>query len=162
MSVFVSDEQARPVDLGDLVALAEHVLHEERVPGDMELSLLLVDEEHIAALNERHLGGDGPTDVLAFPIDAPGETLEGVPAVLGDVVLCPAVAERQADELGREADEELRMLTVHGILHLLGMDHADRSEEREMFGRTAELLGSFRRGTATGSDGGPAGGTEPS
>ncbi len=154
MSVFVADEQSRPVDIEELSALAEHVLREQRVPEDMELSLLLVDEEHMARLNEEHLDGAGPTDVLAFPIDAPGETPEGVPAMLGDVVLCPAVAERQAPD---GAAAELRMLTVHGILHLLGMDHADPGEEREMFGRTDELLASF--GAASSGGGTGAGGT---
>lgn len=155
MSVFVADEQSLPVDVDDLAALARHVMREQRVPEDMELSLLLVDEDHIAALNEEHLDAHGPTDVLAFPIDAPGETPDGVPAVLGDVVLCPAVAGRQAAEAGHGADDELRMLTVHGILHLLGMDHADPTEEREMFGRTDELLASYRAGGPSG-DGGTA------
>jgi hypothetical protein len=95
--VFVADEQDRPVDTDDLVALTQHVLTSQRVPEDMQVSVLLVDEDTITALNEQHLDGHGPTDVLAFPLDEPGETPTGVPAVLGDVVLCPAVAARQAD-----------------------------------------------------------------
>lgn len=144
MTVFVADEQDRPVDTDDLFALAQHVLTSQRVPEDMQVSLLLVDEETIAALNEQHLDGDGPTDVLAFPLDEPGETPSGVPAVLGDVVLCPTVAQRQADRAGHTPAEELRMLAVHGLLHLLGMDHADREEERRMFGLTDELLAAYR------------------
>lgn len=144
MTVFVADEQDRPVDTDDLVALTEHVLDRRRVPRDMQVSVLLVDEPTIAALNEQHLDGDGPTDVLAFPIDMPGETPPGVPSVLGDVVLCPAVAEEQAERAGHATDDELRMLTVHGLLHLLGMDHADPRSEREMFGLTDELLTSYR------------------
>lgn len=144
MAVFVADEQDRPVDGEDLVTLARHVLRESRVPPDMDLSLMLVDEEAITALNAHHLGKTEPTDVLAFPIDEPGETPPGVPAVLGDVVLCPAVAERQAVRGGRDVREELRVLTIHGILHVLGMDHADPDDEREMFALTERLLDSFR------------------
>lgn len=144
MTVFVADEQGSTVDTDDLVALVEHVLEDRGVPRDMQVSVLLVDEATIAALNEQHLDGDGPTDVLAFPIDMPGETPPGVPAILGDVVLCPAVAAEQAAHAGQSPDEELRMLTVHGLLHLLGMDHADTAGEREMFGLTDELLESYR------------------
>ncbi|MDP8961194.1 MAG: rRNA maturation RNase YbeY [Actinomycetota bacterium] len=145
MAVFVADEQDRPVDADDLASLAGHVLRERRVPPDMELSLLLVDEEAITALNAHHMGKSEPTDVLAFPIDEPGETPPGVPAVLGDVVLCPVVAERQAVGSGHEVREELRILVIHGILHVLGMDHAVPDDEREMFALTERLLDSFRR-----------------
>jgi probable rRNA maturation factor len=143
VAVFLADEQGVPVDADDLVALAQHVLRERRVPGDMELALLLVDETTIAGLNAQHMGKDGPTDVLAFPIDAPGESPPDAPAILGDVVLCPAVAHEQASGFGRTPDDEVRLLAVHGILHLLGMDHADPEEERAMFGLTDELLASY-------------------
>jgi probable rRNA maturation factor len=148
VAVFVADEQEEPVDVDDLADLARHVLNERRVPPDMEVSLLLVDEGSIARLNEVHLGGSGPTDVLAFPIDEPGETASDVPAILGDVVLCPAVATAQAAAAGHSAGEELRLLTVHGLLHLLGMDHAEPAEEREMTGATDELLRSYREQAA--------------
>jgi probable rRNA maturation factor len=143
MAIFLADEQDLEVDGDDLVALAAHVVEQQRVPADMELSLLLVDRDTIAGLNEAHLGKPGPTDVLAFPIDNPGESPPDVPAILGDVVLCPAVAYEQAARLDRTPHEELRLLTVHGILHLLGMDHADPEEEREMFGLTDRLLASY-------------------
>jgi probable rRNA maturation factor len=143
MAIFLADEQDLEVDGDDLVALAAHVVEQQRVPADMELSLLLVDRDTIAGLNEAHLGKPGPTDVLAFPIDEPGESPPDVPAILGDVVLCPAVAYEQAARLDRTPHEELRLLTVHGILHLLGMDHADPEEEREMFGLTDRLLASY-------------------
>ncbi len=143
MAVFLADEQEGAVDGDELLALARHVLAEQRVPEDMELSLLLVDADTIAELNAEHLGKVGPTDVLAFPIDHPGEALPDVPAVLGDVVLCPAIAAAQASGLGRSPAAELRLLTVHGILHLLGMDHADPAAEREMFALTDRLLASF-------------------
>ena len=145
MAVLLADEQSLPVDGEDLLALARHVLADRRVPGDMEVALLLVDEETIAGLNERHLGYEGPTDVLAFPIDEPGESPPGAPAVLGDVVLCPTVARRQAPGFGRTPHEELRLLTVHGLLHLLGMDHAEPDEEREMFALTDRLLAAYDR-----------------
>ncbi|MGH3443575.1 MAG: rRNA maturation RNase YbeY [Nitriliruptorales bacterium] len=143
MAVFVADEQDRSVDTRDLALLARHVMLEQRVPAEMELSLLLVDEETIAALNAQHMGATGPTDVLAFPIDEPGESPPAGPAVLGDVVLCPAVAEHQAGLAGHDVAAELRLLTVHGILHLLGMDHATPGEERRMFALADELLASY-------------------
>ena len=146
MPVLLADEQDLDVDADDLVALAQHVLAERRVPDDMEVALLLVDEAAIAALNERHLGHEGPTDVLAFPIDEPGESPSAGPAILGDVVLCPAVAHRQAAERGLAPHAELQLLTVHGLLHLLGMDHAEPEEERAMFALTDRLLAAHRDG----------------
>lgn len=148
MAVFIADEQSEPVDLDDLVAVARHVMRAHRILDDMELSLLLVEQDAITALNEQHLEGSGPTDVLAFPMDEPGEAPPAGPAVLGDVVLCPAVAAAQARERGIAPHDELRMLTVHGILHLLGMDHAEPEQEREMFGLTEELLASYEQGEA--------------
>jgi probable rRNA maturation factor len=145
MPVFLADEQSEPVDADDLVALAHHVLDARRVPADMEVALLLVDEDTIARLNAQHLGHEGPTDVLAFPIDEPGESPPAGPAILGDVVLCPTVAHRQAQERSVAAQAELQLLTVHGILHLLGMDHAEPEEERAMFALTDELLAGYRR-----------------
>ena len=144
MPVFLADEQGLTVDADDLVALAQHVLTARRVPVDMELALLLVDEDTIARLNEQHLGHDGPTDVLAFPIDEPGESPLAGPAILGDVVICPAVARRQAAERDVSEHSELQLLTVHGILHLLGMDHAEPDEQRAMFTLTDELLAAHR------------------
>ena len=143
MAVFLADEQDLDVDTDDLLALARHVVERQRIPGDMQLALLLVDRDTIAAMNAEHLGKPGPTDVLAFPIDEPGESPPDAPAVLGDVVLCPAVADEQAPRFGRDRQAELRLLTVHGILHLLGMDHADPGAERAMFDLTDELLASY-------------------
>jgi len=144
VAIFLADEQDLEVPADRLVALARHVLEERRVPADMELSLLFVDAATIAELNQEHLGKTGPTDVLAFPIDEPGESPPNAPAILGDVVVCPEVAYEQAQRAGHGGQDELELLTVHGILHLLGMDHADPAEEREMFGLTDELLASFR------------------
>lgn len=151
MPVFLADEQAEPVDGARLVKLATFTLDALHVPSEMECALLLVDTETIAQLNRDHMGHDGPTDVLAFPIDEPGESVVGPPAILGDVVLCPAVAVTQAHANGQSVDDELAMLTVHGILHLLGWDHRDPQEEQAMFGRTAELLTAFAK-TAQAND----------
>lgn len=140
MAVYLTDEQDVPVDHEDLVALARLVVREQRVPEDMELSLLLVDEGTIAAMNHKHMGKRGPTDVLAFPIDLPGETPPEIPAVLGDVMLCPTIAARQGAEAGHGTQAEVQLLTAHGILHLLGWDHHTPDDEQRMFGRTDELL----------------------
>ena len=143
MAVFLADEQTHAVDLERLRRLAEHVLAAERVPDAMELNVLCVERAVIAELNERHMGARGATDVLAFPLDLPGETQPGEPAILGDVVLCPAVARRQAPEHGKSPEEELDLLLVHGILHLLGHDHAEPRERAAMFELTDRLLASF-------------------
>lgn len=144
MAVFVADEQeAVALDLDGLSRLAEHVLGAQGVPDAMEVNVLCVERDVIAELNERHLGSRGPTDVLAFPLDLPGESLPGEPAILGDVVLCPEVARRQAPAHGKDTEAELALLLVHGILHLLGHDHADPESEAEMFGLTDRLLASF-------------------
>lgn len=148
MAVFVADEQQDvEVDGDRLARLAQFVLADRRVPADMELSVLCVDPDTIAELNAHHMGVDAPTDVLAFPIDQPGESLPDEPAILGDVVLCPAVAARQAAERDLPAAGELELLLVHGILHLLGHDHAEEEERRVMFGLTERLLAAFRAET---------------
>ncbi len=162
VAVFAADEQSsHPVDAIRWVTLAEQVLHAEGVRGDAELSLLFVDEQTIADLNKRFLGKDGPTDVLAFPIDeeppeggrspdsggsGPGvATTEpgDLPVLLGDVVICPAVAERNAPTHAGTYDDELALLLVHGILHLMGMDHVDDEEAEAMERRERELLDRF-------------------
>ena len=103
-------------------------------PGTIEP----VDEADIAELNAEHMGKSGPTDVLSFPID--GAEASPGPWLLGDVVICPAVARRYAVDHGRSFDDELALLVVHGVLHVLGMDHADPDEARLMQAREAELL----------------------
>ena len=166
MSVFVSDEQsAVAVDLARFVRLAQLALVEERVPDDAELSLIFVDEDAIADLNRRFLDGASATDVLAFPIDddvlpggrrpdeggrGPGSPTEpeDPPIVLGDVVVCPAVAARQAPDHRATLDDELALLVVHGILHLLNYDHAEDREAQTMQRRERELLERFRRSEA--------------
>jgi probable rRNA maturation factor len=161
IEVFAADEQVdHPVDTIRWVKLAEAVLAEEGVRGDAELSLLFVDEAAMADLNKRFLRQDGPTDVLAFPIDeepveggrspdsggtGPGFTGEpdDLPTLLGDVVICPAVAFRNASQRGGNSDDEVALLVVHGVLHLLGMDHEADSDAEVMEQRERQLLAKF-------------------
>lgn len=149
--VFVADEQSTvPVDVARLVVLAAGVLAHHEVGGDCELSLRFVDEDTIADLNQKFLGGAGPTDVLAFPIDepvrpAPSVDGSGMPVLLGDVVVCPAQAERNAAAAARRTDDELALLVVHGILHVLGMDHAEPGQAAEMQAAERHLLDRFHR-----------------
>ena len=157
IDVHVADEQAdRAVDLGRWAALARNVLSDRHLRGDVEVSVLFVDEAAIAALNERFLGRSGPTDVLAFPIEdepigggrspdtggtGPGTDPSDDPILmLGDVVVCPMVAERNAADHGVTVDDELALLVVHGLLHLLGMDHETTREAEEMEALERQLL----------------------
>jgi probable rRNA maturation factor len=136
------------VDTERLRLLASFVLRELDVPSSMAVDVLFVDVAAMTDLNVEHMGGDGPTDVLAFPIDAPDEVVDGVPAMLGDVVLCQEVAGRQARAAGKTLSAELDMLLVHGLLHLLGYDHQEPDERRVMFGLTDRLLEAFGGGAA--------------
>lgn len=166
--VFAADEQSdRPVDLARWVALAERVLGDRGIGEGAELSVMFVDETSIAGLNERFLGRKGPTDVLSFPIEdeliGPGHVpdqeasgpgrgpteLEEVPLLIGDVVICPEVAWRQAPEHAGNYDDELALLLVHGILHLLGMDHEDASEAATMETLEQQLLDAHHRREAS-------------
>ena len=151
MSIEVLDESGREVDVRRLSALSRFVLDRMRVHPMAELCIKAVDEETIAELNGQWMDKEGPTDVLAFPMDElrPGlvneEPEEGV---LGDLVLCPEVARRQGETAGHGTLAELDLLTVHGILHLLGYDHAEPEEHREMFGLQADLLGRWQEAYA--------------
>ncbi|MGH9188525.1 MAG: rRNA maturation RNase YbeY [Acidimicrobiales bacterium] len=169
IDVFVADEQsAEPVDAGRWSRLTTDVLAAQGVRGSAEVSLLFVDETAMAELNLRFMGREGPTDVLAFPIDddvatfsarnadptgpGPPPDLEDsdIPSLIGDVVVCPAVARRNAAEHagpdhGGTYEDELALLVVHGVLHLLGMDHADDAEAEVMQARERDLLGRFHR-----------------
>ena len=152
MSIDVLNESGVQVDEAGLVALARHVLDDMKVHPLAELALLLVDEAAMTELHEKWMGEPGPTDVLAFPMDElrPGHQAGGAeddaadPGLLGDVVLCPAVAKAQARKAGHSSADELQLLCTHGILHLLGYDHAEPEEHEEMFGLQAGLLTSWR------------------
>jgi probable rRNA maturation factor len=150
MSIEIANEAGADVDTDAIRGVARHTLDRMGVNPLAELSILLVDVEYMTELNHRWMGGEGPTDVLAFPMDegnvdhGPGEAAGAEPALLGDIVLCPEVAAKQAATAGHSTDDELHLLTVHGCLHLLGYDHAEPEEEREMFGLQAKLLSSWR------------------
>ncbi|GAA4045904.1 rRNA maturation RNase YbeY [Nonomuraea sp. NPDC050663] len=152
MSIEINNESGVEVDEERLVGLAAHVLAEMDVNPLAELSIIVVDEDVMSELHEKWMGEPGPTDVLSFPMDElrPGGGARGDgegpadPALLGDVVLCPTVAEKQAKEAGHSTRDELELLCTHGILHLLGYDHAEPEEHKEMFGLQAKLLESWR------------------
>jgi probable rRNA maturation factor len=150
VSIEIANESGTEVGTDSILAVARYALDEMGVNPLAELSVLLVDTEYMAELNHRWMGGDGPTDVLAFPMDegsidhGPGESPGVEPALLGDIVLAPGVAARQAATAGHSAAEELHLLTVHGVLHLLGYDHAEPDEEREMFGLQTRLLSGWQ------------------
>ena len=141
MDVFVANEQRVSLDEIRLAALARHTLTEEEVDDAAELSLLFVEADHIRRLNKRFAGDDHATDVLAFPMMEDEED-EGS-LLLGDVVICPQVAERHAAGTGHPLGAELEALVVHGTLHLLGYDHHDSDEKAKMESRAAAILGSF-------------------
>ena len=137
-TVIVDDERddpdpAQPVDVKRWEALVADVLFAEGL-GDrlVEVHLHFVDEPSIEVLNRDHMDGSGPTDVLAFPVDDPAEVPVDVPVLLGDVVVCPSVAARQAPEHAGDYHAELALLVVHGVLHLLGNDHADPDQAAAM------------------------------
>ena len=147
MTIEVLNESGQELDVRELARLSRFVMDVMRVHPQAELCIKAVDEATIAELNQQWMEKEGPTDVLAFPMDElrPGlvneEPEEGV---LGDLVLCPEVARRQGETAGHGRDAELELLTVHGILHLLGYDHAEPDEHREMFGLQDELLAAWR------------------
>jgi probable rRNA maturation factor len=147
VSIEVLDESGHELDVRWLADLSRFVMDRMRVHPMAELCIKAVDEATIAELNEQWMEKEGPTDVLAFPMDElrPGlvdeEPEEGV---LGDLVLCPEIAEKQGETAGHGKAAEIELLTVHGILHLLGYDHAEPEEHREMFGLQDEILKEWR------------------
>ena len=146
MSTEVNNETGVTIDAAEFAALADHVLRVMHVNPRAELSILFIDPEPMAELHERWLDLPGPTDVMSFPMDElrPGtEDEQTPPGTLGDVVLCPQVAAKQALEAGHSTVEELLLLTTHGILHLLGYDHAEPAEKKQMFDLQRSLLLTF-------------------
>ena len=146
MSIEVLNESGLELDVRRLSRLARFVMEQMRVHPQAELCIKAVDEDTIAELNGQWMEKDGPTDVLAFPMDELRPGSEEVPSpegVLGDIVVCPQVAIKQAETAGHPAINEMLMLVTHGMLHLVGFDHADPEEEKEMFALQAELLKAF-------------------
>ncbi len=128
--ICLDEQKVRSISTEQWGALAREVLISEGVDGDSELNLTFIDAEEMAGLNAEHMGKEGPTDVLSFPLDdEPDLAFEGQTRLLGDVLICPEVVARQAPGA---PDEEMALMVVHGVLHILGMDHQEPAEEAEM------------------------------
>ena len=147
MSVELTNESGVPVDEESLQAITLHAMAQMKVHPDADVAIVLVDEKAMADLHLQWMDEPGPTDVLSFPMDELRPGLEGDDAaegILGDIVLCPTVAKQQAEKAGHSLMDELHLLTVHGMLHLLGFDHAEPEDEREMFSLQGEILHTFQ------------------
>lgn len=147
MTIEINNESGHDVDEQVLLRLMEYNLSELHVSPDADVAIVLVDEGAMESLHVQWMDEPGPTDVLSFPMDElrPGTEDSPTPAgLLGDIVLCPAVAETQAVAAKHSTQDELILLTTHGLLHLLGFDHAEPDEEREMFGLQRELITGFQ------------------
>ena len=146
MGVEIANETTEDIDIETMRRLAAHVMTEMKVHPDAELAILFVDEEAMEKLHVEWMDEPGPTDVLSFPMDElrPGDDDKpSDPGLLGDVVICPTVAARQAVTAKHSTDAEIRWLLSHGILHLLGFDHAFPAEERIMFALQRQLVDTF-------------------
>ena len=146
MTIEITNESELEVDLTRVQSLAEHVREALRLHPLVDVGIIFVDEAPMTDLHVRWMDEPGPTDVLSFPMDElrPGsEEMLSAEGVLGDVVICPQVARRQAEVAGHEEINEILMLLTHGMLHLVGFDHAEPEEEKEMFALQKELLDSF-------------------
>lgn len=139
-----SHREPEPLDPAGFIRLAEFVLIAEEVPVNCELSIALVDLDEMTELNGEYRGKEGPTDVLSFECDDPCAIASAdQPVMLGDVIIAPEVAIAQAEEYGHSVEEELDLLLVHGILHLLGYDHIDDAEAEVMQARERVVLGAW-------------------
>jgi probable rRNA maturation factor len=149
MSIEVNNESGFDVDEAEFAALGRFVLDAMRLHAQTDLSILMVTTEVMTELHVKWMDEPGPTDVLSFPMDELRPGREGEPAspgLLGDVVICPEVAASQARAAGHSTTEEMLLLTTHGILHLLGYDHAEPEQEKEMFDLQRQLLLTFLAG----------------
>lgn len=146
MSITVSDLQDRSVDVEMMTTLAGIVCEGEGVSSDAELAVVVLDADAMEELNVAHMGKDGPTDVLAFPLETatpghpPTAPADGPPLALGDVYICPDVVAANAADAGVRFEDEMALMVVHGILHLLGYDHVEDGDAALMEGREADLL----------------------
>ena len=140
--VAIDDQDDHEIDVDRWSALAESVLRDEGVAGLSELNLTFIGVDEMTALNVEHMDGTGATDVLSFPLDDDGaEVFAGQPRLLGDVLICPAVVHAQAPD---RADDEMALMVVHGVLHILGMDHQEPVEQAEMQAAEQRHLGRWR------------------
>lgn len=146
MTIEINNESGIAVDEARVQRLAVHALDEMHVHPDADLAIVFVDEPAMEVLHIQWMDEPGPTDVLSFPMDElrPGSEGEFTPpGLLGDIVVCPSVAIKQAAAAGHEPINEMLLLTTHGILHLLGFDHAEPEEEKAMFALQRQILESF-------------------
>ena len=146
MSIEMSNETEYPVDESRIYNLAVYAMDRMRLHPNTDLYIRFVDLETMEELHIRHMDEPGATDVLSFPMDEllPGDNLSVAPeGILGDIVICPEFAAAQAEKAGHPAINEMLLLTTHGILHLLGFDHAEPDEEKEMFGLQNQILADF-------------------
>ena len=146
MSIEMSNETEWPVDEDRVYKLATFAMDRMRLHPNTDLYLRFVDLPTMEELHIRHMDEPGPTDVLSFPMDEllPGDNLSVAPeGILGDIVVCPEFAQEQAEKAGHPAMNEILLLVTHGILHLLGFDHAEPDEEKEMFGLQNQILKEF-------------------
>ncbi len=146
MSIEISNETEVVVDEVRVLALATHALDHMKIHRDADLAIAFIDEAAMEVLHVEWMDEPGPTDVLSFPMDELRPGSEGQltpPGLLGDIVICPQVAAVQAEAAGHPTVNEILLLTTHGILHLLGFDHAEPEEEKEMFGLQRDILESF-------------------
>lgn len=147
----LNNESGVAVDTERLVALATFALDELRIHPQAELSILLVDTDTMSAYHEKFMGEPGPTDVLSFPMDelrAPEPDEEPPVGLLGDVVLCPEVTAAQAADSNRTPEEEADYLLIHGLLHLLGHDHAEPGEKKVMFDLNDKIIAAWNASRA--------------
>lgn len=151
MNVLFADEQDEPIVTDELLRLAEIVLEEEGLESETGVSLVLIDEMEMAELNEAHMGKQGPTDVLSFPIEAstpgapPRRSPGGPPIELGDVFIAPSIVRANAERHDAPFEDELSLMVVHGLLHLLGWDHEVEDEANRMEARESDLLARIGR-----------------
>ncbi|WP_311553698.1 rRNA maturation RNase YbeY [Propionimicrobium lymphophilum] len=145
----INNESGTQVDEQRLVRLAAFALDKLRIHPQADLSLVLVDEETMAGYHERFMDLPGPTDVMSFPMDelrVPKDGEEPPNGLLGDIVICPQFTSAQAPENGREPEEEIDYLLIHGLLHLLGYDHVEPDEKAEMFGLNDRIIADWKAG----------------
>ena len=143
----INNESGEQVDTQALVRLARYALGALRIHPQAELSILLVDEDTMAAYHRRFMDLEGPTDVMSFPMDelrVPDDEEEPPPGRLGAIVICPSFTDAQAGGNGRTNQEEMEYLLVHGLLHLLGHDHAEPEEKAVMFDLNDRVIAGWR------------------
>jgi probable rRNA maturation factor len=146
VTIEINNESTIEVDEARVQRLAAFALQELRLHRKSELAIQFIDEPAMEVLHIQWMDEPGPTDVLSFPMDELRPGTEGEqtpPGLLGDVVICPQVAAKQAQTAGHEPIQEILLLTTHGILHLVGFDHAEPDDEAEMFGLQKSILEKF-------------------